>query len=110
LRLLRESLALLSADPETQLAAEPLRWSIDELALEFDEAYLLVPSLATEYGVRLSDDLLGMLGEIDSMLTTMSGEENAQLWTADGVRLRPEWVSVRARAATAASRFMEETA
>jgi hypothetical protein len=109
LRSLREALALLSADAETQLAAEPLRWSIDELALEFDDAYRLVPSLVSEYGVRLSENLLGRLSEIDSMLDGMSGAANAPLWTADGVRSRPEWARVRDRAAAAASQLMDET-
>ena len=100
-----ESMRLLASDPENQvghLAALGLSedWmDVDEIALEFEDAYGVVPRLATE-GL-ISADAHAAIDALDIYLKSFSGSENRELWTADAVRQSAEWARVRVLAAVA---------
>lgn len=74
---------------------------VDELALEFDDGFRLVPTFI-ERG-WLDAAALPALAELDDRLGAMSGQHNAHLWDADALTTRAEWDRVRslARAALA---------
>ena len=71
--------------------------SLDELALEFDDA--LSP-------VRHELDALTVLRELDELLHRMSGPANAELWEP-GALTGDEWQRVRALAASALASLPE---
>jgi hypothetical protein len=47
---------------------------------------------------KLTDEQRSNLVALDALTTQMSGEQNAELWTDDALRSRPEWEEVRHRA------------
>ena len=67
--------------------------SFDELGLEFDDQYTLAGQFVQ--AGHLSDADASLLREIDSTLLRMSGEQDADLWTAKGVLTAHEWEEVR---------------
>ena len=69
--------------------------SVDELALEFDDAVA---------GASLSTGERERLSALDTYLSRMSGPQHVSLWTTDALRTRSEWAEVRdlARRALAA--------
>jgi len=75
--------------------------SLDELALDLDDAYLpLVDNSA------LSQGELAALGDLSSALGSMSGPSNAQLWNGEvGALDQSEWNRIRELAAKASSRL-----
>ncbi|ROP27703.1 hypothetical protein EDD30_0394 [Couchioplanes caeruleus] len=72
---------------------------VDELALEFDDGFRLVPTFI-ERG-WLNATALPVLAEIDQHLSFMSGEHNAGLWQVEALARRTEWNQVRMLARTA---------
>ena len=89
---LREVLQALAAPAEQQIARYPqVAVTADELALEFNDALLLLESEA----IKLNGDQLAMLLALDAFLNQMSGAERAELWTSDALRSAPEWIEVR---------------
>ncbi|GGN99770.1 hypothetical protein GCM10010112_93870 [Actinoplanes lobatus] len=95
------SVAVLALEADAQVAwlgvkGLPL---VDELALEFDDGFRLVPTFI-ERG-WLNDTALPVLAEIDEHLSSMSGEHNAGLWHVEALTRRTEWDQVRALARTA---------
>ncbi len=95
-----DAVDILAKDAEEQIAwidtAHP-----DELGLDFDEGFRLIPGLERD-GVSLSIEVKDLLATIDSELEAMSGHEHAELWTTEAVRSRPEWARIRSLAQTAA--------
>ena len=88
-----ESLELLAAGPEAQIAyLERLGTapSLDELALEFDDARRLVPGLVSDGAVP--DELDLVVRKIDARLHEMSSR--LEFWQSDAID-GPEWDSVR---------------
>jgi hypothetical protein len=68
----------------------------DELALDLDavlDAYVATGALR--------DEQIAALRELDAQLDRMSGKDNAELWTPEGLRDAPEWAEVRRLAAHA---------
>jgi len=68
----------------------------------FDASY----ELASDFGnwcswaldsddVKLTDQQRSRIAALDARLEQMSGEHNAELWTDDALRSRPEWENVR---------------
>ena len=45
--------------------------------------------------VELTNEQRSQLNALDARLNEMSGEHNAELWTDDALRSRPEWEEVR---------------
>jgi hypothetical protein len=70
---------------------------VDELALEFDDAFANVATLLD--GNEVDAQQAASLGELGAMLASMSGKPNAALWTHDALRRRGEWAQVRTLAA-----------
>lgn len=66
----------------------------DELALNFDDGYRLIPELR-DGGVLFSEGALAALAALDQQLESMSGSHNLDLWTIEAIRHDPEWERVR---------------
>lgn len=95
------SVAVLALDADAQIAwLGGKRFSlVDELALDFDDGFRLVPTFI-ERG-WLNTTALPVPAEIDQHLDSMSGEHNAVLWQHEALARRTEWVQVRALPRTA---------
>ena len=78
-----------------KLGSPDLR-NVDELALEFDDAILVRRSLRRSG--ELSAEQLKCLLKLASILSSMSGQENAELWTIEALYTRREWKAVREKA------------
>jgi len=68
----------------------------DELAQEFDDGFLLLPQFV-EHGWILGP-VADKLRELDSLLTSMSGPENADIWDISALEGAGMWSKVRDRA------------
>lgn len=96
---LLESVKRLAAAPDEQtayvrqLGSYP---SLDELALEFDDALR-----APQPGDR-PQDWVDAVGQLDAKLSAMSGQAKAALWRAEALT-STEWAEVRALAQQALS-------
>ncbi|WP_212818661.1 hypothetical protein [Polymorphospora rubra] len=97
------SIAILALQAETQLAwlsrFDGRSPTVDELALEFDDGFGLVPTFI-ERG-WLSNAAVSVLTQLSSQLDSMSGDHNAHLWCADALSGRLEWDRIRASARAA---------
>ena len=95
---LKETVANLAATPleqENYLRHIGTWPSLDELALEFDDAWRLLPGLVA--AGFLDPALSAPMAELDRMLDVISGSENEPLWydkALDG----PEWLAIRKKA------------
>ena len=69
--------------------------SIDELALEFDDTFVLVPQLIDER--QLTQEQAETMYALDRKLSEMSNEQS--LWTTTALREHPDWAEVRRLAA-----------
>ena len=93
------ALQALAAPADVQIARFPdFVVRADELALDFDDALRL--SLDCPQ-VELRPAQREALLKVDLHLTTMSGRENAHLWTEAALHERAEWAQVRELAAQA---------
>ena len=96
--ILREALQALAAEPEVQLARYPdFVCKADELALDFDDAMLLVRH--NRRG-ELDEAAIAALAEIEERFRAMH-ELGPRAWTELAVRVAPEWAEVRVLAAVA---------
>lgn len=84
---------------EQESYIDSLGVSIDELALEFDDAYKAIQHMLDRVGV--STDGADHLSSLDAQLEEMSGSERSALWTRQALRESPEWKLIRARAKSA---------
>jgi hypothetical protein len=73
---------------------------VDELALEFDYGFQLVPSFLEQGWLEAA--ALPALKRLSSQLDAMSGEQNAELWTVEALA-REHWDRVRGLAREALS-------
>lgn len=69
---------------------------VDELALQFDDSYQVVPELRA--ADLVSGEAEGSLRELADRLTELDG---ADLWSAESLREAPQWQTVRELARTA---------
>lgn len=65
----------------------------DELALNFDDSYVMVPQLLEDS--LISRDAADCLDALSAQLRDMSGSDKADLWTLRSVRHAQEWERVR---------------
>jgi hypothetical protein len=94
-----ESLQALAAPAPVQLARFPdFVVKADELALDFDDAFLLVRDCPQ---LELTGRQRDALAEVDATLSGMSGQQRSELWTEDAVRTSPRWDAVRQHARAA---------
>jgi hypothetical protein len=95
-----QAVATLAAPPDVQIAsvedAHP-----DELALQFDDAYLTLGTLQLADGVQFSEEAVRALNAIDAQLSAMSGRENRDLWTPEAIRSSGRWAQIRVLASDA---------
>lgn len=93
-RLLLESLTVLAADAQTQVAWLAKHGVMaDEIALDFDHAFGMAAALVEEG--QLDRGALPDLREIDAVLGEMSGAENADRWTRDALSVDERWGRAR---------------
>lgn len=94
------AIAVLALPPDDQIAYLSTLGDfvgVDELALEFDDGFLLAQqfvdagwiSAETYEGARL----------LDEQLAELTGAADDDLWTTDALAAAPEWASIRAAAA-----------
>jgi len=105
---IRRTLQVLASPAEDQLSYVQSLGPVgnDEMALEFDDVAPAALSLrGSEY---ITDQQAAGIEEVNKQLRTMSGRENAELWTDDAVRIAPEWARLRELAATALSQLDEQ--
>ena len=100
LKKLREDLYLLSREAEYQInwlkSVADFDLGVDELALEYYDRFIIVPYKKDV--CNFSEQLVERLNTLNKVLTDMSGQQNAGLWTYDALRRSPEWEAVRALA------------
>ncbi|HEY0971791.1 MAG TPA: hypothetical protein VGE02_12555 [Gemmatimonadales bacterium] len=101
--MLRAAMQALAAPAPVQLAHyTDLVVKADELALDFDDALLLVrQSRAPEIDSRLA----AALAALDELLARMIGPTRPDLWAENALRSRPEWAKVRSLASAALAAF-----
>lgn len=92
---LRRTLDLLASAPADQL--EHLRligapYSVDELALELDDA---LPGDGRVEGLALTAEQSQIIQSVRSKLAAMSGKKNKELWQPQSLASRVEWEEVR---------------
>jgi hypothetical protein len=78
--------------------------SIDELALEFDDAFVLLPELVQKG--YFTDHQANKIRLVDHHLSIMSDKK--QLWTIKALESHSDWAEIR-RLATAALHSIEST-
>jgi len=95
LEALIESLRLMAADYETQVAALPQFVCVaDEIATTYDETYLLVDQIVA--AGLIDPAIVARFANIDEQTEAMS--ERTELWTLDTLRTAPEWQNLRTQA------------
>ncbi|MEW2275624.1 hypothetical protein GA0115256_14417 [Streptomyces sp. DconLS] len=91
------ALALLGADSADQLVwIDKYKVVTDELALEFDDVFLLLAGSQQEE--PLDEEAMRKLRLIDAVLEEMSGGENAERWSREALATDEGWHQVRALA------------
>ncbi|MFC4072879.1 hypothetical protein [Actinoplanes subglobosus] len=98
------AVAVLASDAEVQVAWLSRVFAdggavVDELALEFDQGFRLLPSFVDRGWI--DPTAVPALVELDEQLDTMSDDHDRTLWNAEALATRPEWDRARylARAA-----------
>lgn len=100
---LAEALARLAAPAAEQRAyvrALGTAPCIDELALEFDDMYVVKPLMLSRGALSTAETV--PLDAVDALLKAMSGRHQAVLWDLDALD-KPEWARVRELARSALS-------
>lgn len=68
----------------------------DELALEFDDGYRLLPQFVRNDW--LASQVIEPLAGLDTLLEAMSASGNADLWTVEALASSPQWEEARCKA------------
>ena len=84
-----------AADLVAHLAGLGVLPSVDELALEFDDSFVLVPQLVRQG--RLTPEQADTLASVSAQLSRMSATPS--LWTEAALHGHPDWDEVRRLAA-----------
>jgi hypothetical protein len=92
LRLVREAIAALAAEPTDQLSMGRGALVTDELALDFENAHRMLP-LLRRAGVVFGDEATALMAELDTLLTA---PPESSLWSDEGLRWHPTWARARA--------------
>ncbi|HEY1178485.1 MAG TPA: hypothetical protein VGF17_20200 [Phytomonospora sp.] len=94
------ALALLAAEAPAQISwLDRHDVPVDELALEFDDAFHLVSILDAD------EAAVAALREIDAALSAMSGPARAAHWTTEALAADAEWREVRRLAGACLTRL-----
>jgi hypothetical protein len=95
-----EAIRCLALPPDEQLAFLSRLGCpgvIDELALQFHD-HAVVADQLLEAG-DITPGQLAVVNDVDGLLTGMSGQHNAALWTEQALKQSALWEDVRRRAA-----------
>ena len=65
----------------------------EELALQFEDAVVMVPQLLQEGVIR--PNILGIVADIGGIFDTHSGLEGSQFWTEQAISVDPDWQRIR---------------
>ena len=100
-----QSLQLLSTDYEEQVRVLPESLCVpDEIALNFDQYYLMKDQLVEKGLVSLEQEK--HLDEINELLETMStADDKTFLWSLEGRQKDPRWAELRQKARSALGAF-----
>jgi hypothetical protein len=104
---LEETLGRLAQEAEAQLSylgANEL--PVDELALEFDAVAPVAPALVA--AGALTSEQASAVTAVHDKLSSMSGADQASLWTPEGLAEAPEWGEVRRLAANALRSLLQD--
>jgi hypothetical protein len=94
---LKWSLQALALPPDKQLGLfPPFTCTADEMALDFDH---WAETARSQHA--FAADQLSALAAVDDLLSEMTGENNAELWTDAALTQLLRWQEVRERARTA---------
>jgi hypothetical protein len=94
-----DSLQALAAPADVQLARFPdFVVKVDELALDFDDALLLVRDCQQ---LQLTVHQRDALADVETALNDMGGLQRSELWTERALRTSPRWAEIRQRARAA---------
>ena len=102
---LKQSLHLLAAPPEEQLAHLRLigcERCVDELALELDD---ILPDGDSAASLALTKSQLKGVQEVQAQLAAMSGAAQEAIWEPAGLLTRKEWNTLRKSASRALALF-----
>ena len=66
--------------------------NVDELALEFDDVFIVMTSQSNTF---LSEEQKKLICDLNLYLDAMSEEENEHLWTTNALLNSKEWAEVR---------------
>ena len=106
-RMLLLGLKPLATSYEKQLKLYPDFVALpDELALDFDDGYQLVPELK-DAGL-ISQPAFDLLSQIDQLLEQMTNREKGDVWSMEGFKQNPVWQECRALAINALMELKEE--
>ena len=87
---------MLAADASDQRAwSEEHRMPTDELALDFNDAFMMVDVFVEEGLFDPGPAVLADLKAIDSLFTVMSGRAHAERWTFAALEHDPGWIAIR---------------
>lgn len=95
---LHEAIFLLSKSPNEQcnIIQDEFLGSFDELGLIFDDAIITLSTKFAEHVV--TEQEYSDIKEIDTLLSAISGQENAAFWTAQGIQNKQVWKDIRIKA------------
>lgn len=93
-RMLLESIQLLASDYETQVRSLPDYVHVpDEIALTYYDCLLLLEQI--EEAGLVTEEQVYRMKAVDMLLSSISGQENAHLWTRDALKNDQVWEQVR---------------
>lgn len=87
-------LALPAADQIAWLDSLGIGWTnVDELALELGEGFLLLPQIVERSWLPI--EVVEPLRALDSLLASISGPANSDLWETTALETAPAWAEAR---------------
>lgn len=89
-------LAMSAEDQLSYLSSLGVPGGVDELALEFDDTFLLAKQFV-QLG-WIDSETYEQAHSLDAELSAISGSDHAELWTATALTASPQWASIRLRA------------
>lgn len=100
--ILQRAVMALAQEAEVQLSLFPdFVCKADELALDFEDGLYEMVGHEAEFSVEQK----AAIAALENLLTSMSGQADADFWTEEALRSDPTWARIRALARTAVAVF-----